>query len=61
MKKEQLAFNFWCCVLWSEKYGQLTLDHIFGLQRGGSKSFSFSFMFNQNVFILKLHKNALNS
>jgi len=23
-KKKQLAFNFWCCALWSRKYGNCT-------------------------------------
>jgi len=27
MKKEQLAFNFWYCALWSEKYGKLYFNN----------------------------------
>jgi len=27
MKKEEVAFNFWYCVLWSENYSNSVMDH----------------------------------
>jgi len=29
MKNEQLAFNFWYCALWSQKYGTTVLENFF--------------------------------